>query len=88
MERTPVGKGRYLIHYSKEEISKLNVISDATRAMTLEIMEVGSSDQSSSSELKLYKARLAGGVMHDVIHENLSIEVAAKLIESIKNVQL
>jgi hypothetical protein len=88
MERTPVGNGRYSIHYSKEEISKLHAISDATRAMTLEIMEVGSSDQSSSSELKLYKARLAGGVMHDVIHENLSIEVAAKLIESIKNVQL
>ena len=88
MERTPVGKGGYLITLSEEEKSQLNTISDATRAMTLEIMEVGSSDQSSSSELKLYKARLAGGVMHDVIHENLSIEVAAKLIESIKNVQL
>jgi hypothetical protein len=88
MEKTPVCKGRYLIHYSKEEINKLNAISDATRAMTLDIMEIGSSDQSSSSELKLYKARLAGGVFHDVIHENLSIDVAARLIESIKNVQL
>jgi hypothetical protein len=87
MERTPVGNGRYLITYSKEEINKLNDIREATMAMTLEIIEVGSSDQGSSSELKLYKARLANGVLRDLIDQNLSIDVAARVIESIKNVQ-